>query len=284
MSSVDVSLDHAVATPYLGLVEQVKYFACEYLHGLLFVACSMLFVMAFPAALTKPAKVKAMVNRGVKRTLDIVGAIIGLTLSLPIFLIVPILIKLDSPGPIFYTQTRIGVNRRRRDRRYHQRSEIDTEQRQRNRRRQDLKGKPFQVVKFRTMVANAEQLSGPVWASKGDPRITRLGQFMRKTRLDEIPQLLNVLMGDMSLVGPRPERPTFVAELSSKIDNYCDRLQVKPGLTGLAQVECGYDTDLASVVKKVSYDLAYIENWSIWLEIKILLRTVVVVVTGRGAN
>ncbi|HOZ09169.1 MAG TPA: sugar transferase, partial [candidate division Zixibacteria bacterium] len=136
----------------------------------------------------------------------------------------------------------------------------------------------------RTMVANAEQLSGPVWASKGDPRITRLGQFMRKTRLDEIPQLLNVLMGDMSLVGPRPERPTFVAELSSKIDNYCDRLQVKPGLTGLAQVECGYDTDLASVVKKVSYDLAYIENWSIWLEIKILLRTVVVVVTGRGAN
>lgn len=277
-------MDSVVGTPYLGFVEQVKYFACEYMHGLLFVACSLLFVLAFPAVLTKPARMRVMVNRGVKRTLDMVGSVVGLTLALPFFIVLPILIKLDSPGPVFYTQTRVGVNRRKHDRRYHQRTEVDTERRQRDRRRHDLKGKPFNVIKFRTMVADAEKGSGPVWASKGDPRITRLGQFMRKTRLDEIPQFINVLKGDMSLVGPRPERPKFVADLSCKINNYCDRLQVKPGLTGLAQVESGYDTDLASVVRKVNYDLQYIDNWSLWLEVKILLRTVVVVVTGRGAN
>jgi lipopolysaccharide/colanic/teichoic acid biosynthesis glycosyltransferase len=134
------------------------------------------------------------------------------------------------------------------------------------------------------MVDDAEKASGPVWASKNDPRVTRLGAFLRKSRLDEIPQFINVLRGDMSLVGPRPERPTFVAELSSKIDNYHRRLEVKPGLTGLAQVTCGYDTSVESVARKLEYDLHYIDRWTPWLDIKIILRTVVVVLTGRGAN
>lgn len=283
VTEVAVPIGPEASAPYLGLVEQLKYFACEYIHGLLFVACSMVFVLAFPAALAKPARMKAMFGQFAKRSLDIFGAVVGLLLSLPIFIILPILIKLDSKGPVFYTQTRVGVNRRARDRRYHRRDELDSERRADDRRKCDLMGRPFEVIKFRTMVADAEVKSGPVWASKNDPRVTRLGAFMRKTRLDEVPQFINVLRGDMSLVGPRPERPKFVAELSTQVANYRDRLSVKPGLTGLAQVESGYDTDLASVVRKVNLDLKYIDTWSIWSDIKILLRTVVVVVTGRGA-
>jgi lipopolysaccharide/colanic/teichoic acid biosynthesis glycosyltransferase len=153
----------------------------------------------------------------------------------------------------------------------------------RDRRRGDLKGRPFNVIKFRTMVADAEKKCGPVWATQNDPRITRLGRFMRKTRLDEIPQFINILLGQMSLVGPRPERPVFVMELCSQVENYDKRLTVKPGLTGLAQIENGYDSSVASVVRKVHYDLEYIQNWSLWQDVKIMLRTVVVVVTGKGA-
>ncbi len=284
-SASTISLPSSAAAPsaYVSFLDQVRFFACEYLHGVLFVALSLMFVLAFPAVLTKPAKVKVMLGRFFKRSLDIVGAIVGLILSSPIFLILPILIKLDSPGPVFYSQVRVGVNRRRKDRRYHQRGDLDANRRQRDRRRQDLLGRPFSVIKFRTMVADAEKKCGPVWATKNDPRITRLGRFMRKTRLDEIPQFINVLVGDMSLVGPRPERPNFVADLSTKVNNYTGRLEVKPGLTGLAQVESGYDSDLASVTRKVNLDLEYIRNWSIWYDFKILLRTVVVVFTGKGA-
>jgi len=284
-SASTISLPSSAAAPsaYVSFLDQVRFFACEYLHGVLFVALSLMFVLAFPAVLTKPAKVKVMLGRFFKRSLDIVGAIVGLILSSPIFLILPILIKLDSPGPVFYSQVRVGVNRRRKDRRYHQRGDLDSNRRQRDRRRQDLLGRPFSVIKFRTMVADAEKKCGPVWATKNDPRITRLGRFMRKTRLDEIPQFINVLVGDMSLVGPRPERPNFVADLSTKVNNYTGRLEVKPGLTGLAQVESGYDSDLASVTRKVNLDLQYIRNWSIWYDFKILLRTVVVVFTGKGA-
>ena len=130
---------------------------------------------------------------------------------------------------------------------------------------------------------NAEKTTGPVWATKNDTRITAIGAFLRKTRIDEIPQFINVLMGDMSLVGPRPERPSFVSDLTGKVEGYATRLQVKPGLTGLAQVSSGYDSSIASVTEKVQYDIDYIENWSVWLDIKILLKTVVVVLTGRGA-
>ena len=152
-----------------------------------------------------------------------------------------------------------------------------------DRRVRDLPGKPFTVIKFRTMVQDAEKKCGPVWATKNDPRITRIGAFLRKTRIDEIPQFINVLMGDMSLVGPRPERPLFVRELLTKVDGYADRLQVKPGITGLAQVENGYDSSVDTVAAKVRYDLDYINGWSIWYDIRILVKTVKVVITGKGA-
>jgi len=177
---------------------------------------------------------------------------------------------------------RVGVNRRKRNRRCCQQSDSG-ERRMRDQRRQDALGRPFYVIKFRTMMHNAEKKSGPVWAVENDSRITWMGRMLRKTRLDEIPQFINVLKGDMSLVGPRPERPNFVRDLSEKVDNYDGRLAVKPGLTGLAQVENGYDTSLASVAKKVKLDLEYIRDWSLWADIKILFKTVVVVFTGKGA-
>ena len=201
---------------------------------------------------------------------------------MPFWIILPVLIKLDSRGPVFYTQLRVGVNRRGKDRRYHQKADV-VDRRGRERRREDYQGRLFRVIKFRTMVHNAEKHSGPVWASKNDSRVTRAGAFLRKARMDEIPQFLNVLRGDMSLVGPRPERPNFVRELSGQVDDYNNRLKVKPGLTGLAQVEAGYDSSVATVAEKVRYDLEYIENWSLWTDIKILLKTVKVVLTGKGA-
>ena len=267
----------------LTLLNQIKFFCCEYLHGVLFVFASLLFAVAVPAELVGPEKVKGIVTRAIKRTVDIIGALVGLLMSLPLFLIISLLVKLDTPGPIFYTQVRVGQNRRNGPRRSYNQADVP-QRRVRDRRREDCMGIAFKVIKFRTMVQNAEKQSGPVWATRNDSRITRLGKFLRKTRLDEIPQFWNVLRGDMSLVGPRPERPKFVEDLSTKVDGYTDRLSVKPGLTGLAQVSSGYDSDIASVARKVELDLEYINNWSLWLDIKILLRTVVVVLTCRGAN
>ncbi len=235
-----------------------------------------------PAALTKPGWLKAFGKSVVKRTLDIIGAIAGLVVFLPVWVLVPIIIKLDSRGPVFYSQTRVGVNRRKGSRRYIHKAgsrELRTE----DRRREDYMGKPFNVLKFRTMVQDAEKLSGPVWATKNDDRITRVGRILRKTRLDEVPQFINILTGDMSLVGPRPERPNFVRDLSTRVDDYAHRLTVKPGLTGLAQVENGYDSSIDSVTEKVKFDLHYIRNWSIWSDMKIIAKTVVVVITGKGA-
>ncbi len=266
----------------LSFLEQLRYFYCEYLRGMLFLTLLLGFIFAVPVALTERKRMKVLVNRFAKRSLDVIGAGVGLLLALPFFIVLPILIKLDSPGPVFYTQLRVGLNRRRRDRRFCPRSDI-AERRRRDRRRQNYQGKLFRVVKFRTMAQDAEKMCGPVWATRNDSRITWLGRILRKTRLDEIPQFLNVFKGDMSLVGPRPERPKFVQDLSEKVEDYNGRLAVKPGLTGLAQVENGYDTSLASVVRKVNLDLEYIRHWSIWTDIKILLKTVVVVLTGRGA-
>jgi len=218
----------------------------------------------------------------VKRSVDIVGSIVGLILTIPFWIVVPILIKLDSRGPVFYSQTRVGINKRKRQRRIYQK--VDSgERRERERRRRDHLGKPFMVYKFRTMVEDAEKNSGPVWATKKDARVTRIGSFLRKSRIDEIPQFWNVLIGDMSLVGPRPERPSFVLDLSTKVKGYANRLDVKPGLTGLAQVESGYDSSLSSVVDKVRHDLEYIEKKSLWTDIKIMLKTVIIVFTGKGA-
>jgi len=216
-----------------------------------------------------------------KRAIDILGACFGLLISLPIWLMIPVLTKLSSRGPVLYSQTRVGLNRRRRDRRQiavqgpDKRTSYD-------RRQIRAFGKPFSIFKFRTMCQDAEKTSGPVWASQNDSRITPVGRFLRKTRIDEIPQLINVLLGDMSLVGPRPERPFFVEKLDRVVENYRGRFYFKPGVTGLAQVEHKYDESVEDVSGKVKYDLNYIKNWNIFQDIRIMLKTVIVVLTARG--
>lgn len=221
--------------------------------------------------------------RIIKRLFDVVGAILGIVLTLPLCLIITVLIKMDSQGPVFYCQTRVGKNQRR-DRRRTSSEESVGNSRSRERRRENCYGRTFTLFKFRTMIHDAERESGPVWAKPDDKRVTRFGAVLRKMRLDELPQFLNVLSGEMSLVGPRPERPKFVTDLTDRIDGYSLRLLVKPGITGLAQIKGGYDFSEATVTRKLGYDLNYIRSWSIWLDIVILLKTVKVVLTGKGAH
>jgi exopolysaccharide biosynthesis polyprenyl glycosylphosphotransferase len=182
-----------------------------------------------------------------KRLIDIIISLVVLIGFLPIWLIISLIIKLDSPGPVFYKQKRIGKNRRE-----------------------------FEVIKFRSMVQGAEQETGPKWAEKNDPRVTRFGKFLRKTGLDEIPQFFNVLMGDMSIVGPRPERDYFVNELERSIQFYSRRLIIKPGITGWAQIKYKYDETIDDVREKLRYDLYYIENMSVILDLKIIIQTLLV--------
>ncbi|KAA3634812.1 MAG: sugar transferase [Calditrichaeota bacterium] len=282
-STVEAASDTVAISEPLTFFEQVNFFFSEYFKGFLFVILTSVFIVAIPKLFTEQGTRRVALYNFMKRILDIVGSISGLILTLPVWLVIPVLIKLDSPGPVFYSQVRVGQNRRKRDRRVYQQAEIDC-QRNRDRRRDNYGGETFKVIKFRTMVNDAEKNSGPVWASKNDSRITKLGAFLRKSRIDEIPQFLNVLRGEMSLVGPRPERPNFVMDLTEKVEGYERRLEVKPGLTGLAQVESGYDDSISSVVTKVKYDVEYIENRSIWLDIKIMFKTVKVVFTGKGAH
>ena len=198
-----------------------------------------------------------------KRAMDMMVAIVGLMLTLPLFPLIAIAIKMDSPGPVFYRQMRIG---------YQRENYISL----------------FQMVKFRSMRADAEAKSGPVWAQKNDPRITRLGNFLRKTRLDELPQLWNVLVGDMSIVGPRPERPGMCNKLESRIPFYTERTyDVVPGLTGLAQVNLGYDESIDDVRNKVAYDHAYalaLSSPMDWLKMDtfVMFKTLTVMVLGKG--
>jgi exopolysaccharide biosynthesis polyprenyl glycosylphosphotransferase len=188
-----------------------------------------------------------------KRAIDIAASSIILFLGLPLWVLVALMIKVESPGPVFYTQERVGKDERR-----------------------------FRIIKFRSMRQDAESQSGPVWADKADARITKIGILLRKARLDEIPQLINVLDGDMSLVGPRPERPFFVEQLSTEIPLYKRRLKVRPGITGWAQVKHKYDESIEDVRKKVEYDLYYIENMSLRMDLKILFSTIAVVFLGKG--
>jgi exopolysaccharide biosynthesis polyprenyl glycosylphosphotransferase len=189
-----------------------------------------------------------------KRLLDITMSSLALLLTFPLMLALAVLIRLDSRGPVLYTQERVGQY-----------------------------GRIFLLYKLRTMRTDAEA-AGPQWASQNDPRVTRLGRFLRKTRLDEIPQLWNVLTGDMSLVGPRPEREHFINQLRNEVPLYLQRLKMKPGLTGWAQVKHHYDKNLEDVKTKVLFDLWYFENMSLPLDVVILIRTVWVVFTGKGAH
>jgi len=210
-----------------------------------------------------------------RRAFDITVSTLALTVLAPVMLLVALAIRLDSPGPIFYTQDRIGINRRRRERRGDSR-------RSHGRRTVVHAGMPFRIWKFRTMRPDAES-GGPQWAQAGDPRITRVGRFLRKTRLDEVPQFFNVILGDMTLIGPRPERSFFIKMLESEIPHYSKRLLVKPGITGFAQVNNGYDDSVESVRRKVAWDLRYIRRQGLRTDLRILAKTVRTILTGDGA-
>jgi lipopolysaccharide/colanic/teichoic acid biosynthesis glycosyltransferase len=218
---------------------------------------------------------RALCGAVCKRAIDLVGSAVGLVLLSPLFLLVALAIKLDSRGSIFYTQERVGVNRRRN-------GHVPTSSG--DRRSVNRYGRGFRVYKFRSMVSDAEKGTGPVWAKAGDSRITRVGRLLRKMRLDEFPQLWNVLRGDMSLVGPRPERFFFVRQLEEVIPGYAQRCDVMPGITGLAQVKRGYDSSIESANTKLQYDLYYVRNRQLLLDLKIMAATVKVMARGDGAH
>ncbi|MCK5131034.1 MAG: sugar transferase [Candidatus Sabulitectum sp.] len=191
----------------------------------------------------------------VKTAGDYVISLMVIILGLPLWIIVSIMIVIDSKGGVFYRQKRTGEG-----------------------------GREYKIFKFRSMVANAEKGTGAVWAGKDDARVTKIGKIIRKTRIDEVPQFLNVLTGEMAVVGPRPERPEIIEQLRSIYPFYDKRLTVKPGITGWAQVNLEYDTNLEDVSKKLTHDFQYIENQSLFLDLEILARTVLVVLTGKGAH
>ena len=192
-------------------------------------------------------------ERRTKRIVDVIVSALILVVGAPLWLILGGLVRATSPGPAIYRQTRVG-----------------------------RLGRPFTMLKFRTMVDDAERHTGPVWAERGDTRVTPVGRILRRLRLDEIPQLWNVLTGQMSLVGPRPERPYFVEQLADQIPLYSRRHRIQPGVTGLAQVKWRYDTDLDDVRQKLKYDLFYIETMSLSLDAKILFRTIRTALAGEG--
>jgi sugar transferase (PEP-CTERM system associated) len=194
-------------------------------------------------------------TRFVKRMLDLSLSIIGFTVAAPVMLLTAIAIKLDSPGPPLYSQPRVGEN-----------------------------GRVFKIYKFRSMRIDAEKTGTPIWATDRDPRITRVGRFIRLTRLDELPQLWNVMNGDMSFVGPRPERPFFVEQLAREIPFYIQRHAVKPGITGWAQVKYRYGSSIEDAMEKLRYDLYYIKHLSIFFDLTIVLDTVKVILFGKGAK
>lgn len=192
-------------------------------------------------------------EKKLKRISDIAISLFILIITLPLNIVVSILIKIDSRGPVFFKQDRIGMN-----------------------------NKVFKIYKFRSMFEDAEKNTGPVWSKKDDPRVTNIGKIIRQLRIDEIPQFYNVLKGEMSLVGPRPERPFFVEMLSEQLPYYKRRLKVRPGITGWAQVKHKYDESIEDVKVKLRYDLFYIENMSLRMDLKILARTILVVFLGKG--
>lgn len=200
-------------------------------------------LMGLPVINIRYVPLTNTLNWVAKRCVDIVGSAVGLVLILPLMLILAIAVKLSSPGPVIFKQERIGLH-----------------------------NKPFQMYKFRTMEIQKESAEKKAWTVRDDPRVTKVGRLMRKTSLDELPQLYNILRGDMSLVGPRPERPLFVEKFKEEIPRYMIKHQVRPGLTGWAQIN-GYRGD-TSIRKRIDYDIFYIENWTMGLDVKILFLTI----------
>jgi sugar transferase (PEP-CTERM system associated) len=198
---------------------------------------------------------RSRLNLAVKRALDLSFGIFGLLISLPVMAIVATAVKLDSKGPAIFRQPRAGLG-----------------------------GKTFEVLKFRSMRVDAEQVNGAQWATKDDPRATRVGKFIRKFRLDELPQFINVIRGEMSFVGPRPERPVFVEQLRKEISYYDERHSVRPGVTGWAQVMYPYGANTEDAYRKLEYDLFYLKNMSIFFDCVIVLKTIRTVFTGNGGR
>ena len=194
-------------------------------------------------------------SQAIKRLFDLTMSSILLVCAAPLLAALAILIKLDSQGPVFYVQERTGRG-----------------------------GKPYRVRKLRTMHVDAEKVSGPVWARQSDPRVTRVGAFLRKTRLDEIPQVFAVFRGDMSFVGPRPERPFFVQQIKQQIPFFGLREAVKPGITGWAQIRYQYGSSIEDAKSKLEYDLYYVEHRSLFLDLAICFHTAKIVLFGRGAR
>lgn len=209
-----------------------------------------------------------------RRGLNVVVAALALPAALPLMLVIAAAIKLTSKGPILYRQKRVGLDRRRRSR------DRDPD----GRRSKDWGGRLFTMYKFRTMYWNNEEAERQVWARPDDPRVTPVGRFLRKTRLDELPQLFNVVKGDMNIVGPRPEQPEIFQELRDEVHGYQERQKVRPGITGWAQVNHHYDRSVEDVRTKVDLDLEYIERRSAVEDLKIMAKTVPVVVGKRGAH
>lgn len=194
-------------------------------------------------------------NDLLKRILDLTVGLVGLAVSTPLMILVALVVRLDSKGPVIYRQTRVGTMGRR-----------------------------FEVLKFRSMRLDAEKENGAQWASENDPRMTRVGRFLRKYRLDELPQFWNVIRGEMSFVGPRPERPCFVEELRNKIPYYDERHSVRPGLTGWAQTQYNYGSTIEDAFNKLEYDLFYLKNMSLIFDLAIIFQTIRIVTRGRGAR
>ena len=215
----------------------------------------------------RPRRRSEMLNRGVNLTL----AVLALLVVSPLMLIIALLVKLTSRGPVLYVQTRVGIDRRSRG----TVAMFD-------RRGQDHGGKTFRIYKFRSMRVDAEDGTGAVWATANDPRVTPIGRILRKSRLDELPQLFNVVLGDMNIVGPRPERPSIFVRLREDIDVYPLRQRAKPGITGLAQISQSYDACIDDVRNKVRYDLEYLERQSLTEDLRIMLKTVPVVLFRKG--
>jgi lipopolysaccharide/colanic/teichoic acid biosynthesis glycosyltransferase len=220
-----------------------------------------------------------------RRIVDVGGAL-GLMLLLgPAFALIALAVKWTSPGPVIYRQTRVGINRRAAgDRRVRAGVRSGADRRRADRRVVASAGRLYHILKFRTMIDGAEAAHGPVWAAKNDDRITPVGRLLRRTRLDELPQLVNVLRGEMSFIGPRPERPFFVDRFRASIPEYMERLTVVPGITGLAQVEHTYDTSAEDVRRKLEYDLRYLRERNVASDLRILFKTVGVVLSGHGAH
>jgi len=198
---------------------------------------------------------KTAARRFFKRFIDLSAVAVLLIALAPVFLIIALLIKIDSKGPVIFSQDRVGKNH-----------------------------EPYRMHKFRSMIDEAEKTCGPVWAKNNDPRITRMGRYLRRWRLDELPQLWNVLKGEMSFVGPRPEREHFVRQLEEKIPYYRERFTVKPGITGWAQVSYRYGASVEDAVEKLNYDLFYIKNMSVWMDLLILFKTVKIVLFAKGSR